>query len=322
MKEKSTLYFHSPCFDGIVSAVLTWDFLQSKLDWTDVNLRSVNYELKDRWLSSDLETPCAIVDFLYHPQAEFWADHHLTSFLTKNAREDYEHRQGQMLIYDDHAGSCAALLWRHLRDAFDYRNPRHEDLTRWAEKTDSASYDSVEEAIFPSSPALKISLSLVLGDHDGYSQKLVRDLRTKSLDAVANSPEVHFRFDRIQGSIKQGLDRFRQAARITPQDIVVFDVDTQGAFVSRYAPYYFFRQARYSVGIMRWAGGTKITAMRNPWHEFDSVPLGEICARFGGGGHRRVGSIMLQGEQIPDASTLLNRLLREIIEADRKLGSK
>jgi hypothetical protein len=311
------LYFHSPCLDGIVSAVLTWDFLESKFDWTDVHLRAVNYEIRDHWLSSDLQRPFAIVDFLYHPQADFWADHHVTTFLTKRARQDFESRRGKMLVYDDHAGSCAALLWEHLAKAFDHRNPRYAEMVQWAQKTDSAAYESVNEAIFPSSPALRISLSLVLGNQDDYSEKLAHALRFQRLETVAGSPEVRTRFDRIQASMKEGLDRFNQAARIDHDGIVVFDVDTEGTFISRYAPYYFFRDARYSAGIMRWPGGAKITAMRNPWREFESVSLGEICEKLGGGGHRRVGSIALYGERMADANRLLNQLLLEIREKDR-----
>lgn len=44
--------------------------------------------------------------------------------------------------------------------------------------------------------------------------------------------------------------------------------------------------------------GAKILVMRNPWLEFESVPLGEICARFGGGGHQRVGAVALKGERV------------------------
>ncbi len=319
MGQTGNLYFHSPCFDGIVSAVVTWDFLESKFDWTDVRLHAVNYEIKNHWLSSELQKPSAVVDFLYHPQTDFWADHHVTSFLTKSAREDFQHRHGKTLVYDDRAGSCAALLWAHLAAAFGHRNSRYAEMVQWAQKTDSAAYESVNEAIFPSSPALRISLSLVLGNQDDYSEKLTQALRVQSLEAVADSPEVVRRFDRIQASTKEGLDRFKQAARIDHDGIVVFDVGTEGTFVSRYAPYYFFREARYSAGIMRWPGGAKITAMRNPWREFESVPLGEICAKLGGGGHRRVGSIALYGERITDANRLLNQLLSEIREKDRNL---
>jgi hypothetical protein len=64
--------------------------------------------------------------------------------------------------------------------------------------------------------------------------------------------------------------------------------------VSRYAPYVAFPNAYYSVMCSHSAGVTKITAMRNPWIQFDSVPLGPLLAQFGGGGHDRVASVELR----------------------------
>jgi len=312
------LYFHSPCFDGIVSAVLAWDFLENKLGWTRLALHSVNYDLKGGWLSSTLEKPCAIVDFLYHPEAEFWADHHLTAFLSDDARRDFERRKGQTLIYDDRVGSCATLLWRHLAQAFGYRNSRYAELVTWAEKTDAARYESVAEAIFPSAPALKISLGLVFGNRQGHCETLVRALREQTLDQVAGLLEVQTRFARAQNLIKDGLSRFEESARLEEDGILVFDVDSSNTVISRYAPFYFYPAARYSAGIVRWKGGAKITAMRNPWREFESVPLGKICEQLGGGGHRRVGSVVLQGERAAEAPALLKRILSEIRREERE----
>ncbi len=107
----ATLYFHSPCFDGIVSAVLAWDFAEAVLKWKVGDLQPVNYQRRTSWLSQPLHQPCAVVDFLYHPQATFWADHHSTAFLTAEAEDDFEHRRSPYLIYDDAADACAKLLW-------------------------------------------------------------------------------------------------------------------------------------------------------------------------------------------------------------------
>ncbi len=319
MGEQGHLYFHSPCFDGIVSAVLAWDFLKARQEWSSPTLHSVNYDLREGWLSSTREKPCAIVDFLYHPDAEFWADHHLTTFLKEDARKHFEKRRHPLLIYDDRAGSCASLLWNHLASAFGYRNSPYGEMVRWAEKTDAARYESVSEAIFPSAPALRISLGLVLGDHEGYCARLVRALREMALREVAELPEVQARFERAQSLIRSGLDRFVKVARLEDDGIVVFDVDAEGTIISRYAPYYFFPGARYSAGILRWKGGAKVTVMRNPWREFESVSLGRICEEFGGGGHRRVGSVVLRGERIVEAPELLNRILSEIRREGREI---
>jgi nanoRNase/pAp phosphatase (c-di-AMP/oligoRNAs hydrolase) len=52
--------------------------------------------------------------------------------------------------------------------------------------------------------------------------------------------------------------------------------------------------------------------MRNPWREFPSVPLGDIFSRFGGGGHQRVGALILPTERIADARAILDQILFEL----------
>src|SRR5437870_4682611 len=136
------IYFHSPCFDGVVSAVLAWGFLEKTDGWVNPVLRMVNYGQRESWLSEGVEAPSAIVDFLYHPNAQFWADHHSTTFLTEAARRDFDTRQNQRLIYDRNAGSCAALLWDRLYKVFGHRDKRYQELVEWADKIDSARYSS------------------------------------------------------------------------------------------------------------------------------------------------------------------------------------
>src|SRR5258706_7178548 len=98
MNKESYLYFHSPCFDGIVSCVLAWDFLEATQAWSIREVHAVNYNERPTWLSRKLDSPCAVVDFLYHPEAQFWADHHATSFLNEEVKRDFEQRKSPWLI--------------------------------------------------------------------------------------------------------------------------------------------------------------------------------------------------------------------------------
>lgn len=312
MRNEAHLYFHSPCFDGIVSAVLAWDFLESFQGWRSLILHPVNYDLRESWLTSSPQRPCAIVDFLYHPEAEFWCDHHVTTFLDEDTRKDFERRASPKLVYDGRAGSCAGLLWDHLAKAFGHRSYQYADMVHWAEKIDSARYESVDEAILSRAPAIRISLALALKDRGRYCEELVRALRYKTMDEVADLPEVRTRFEQAQSLVQVGLDRFKKAAQLESDEIVVFDVEGRDAIISRYAPFYFFPHAQYSAGIVRWEGGAKITVMRNPWREFESAYLGKICEKLGGGGHQRVGSIVLHGEGASQAPYFLDRILSEI----------
>jgi hypothetical protein len=307
------LLFHSPCFDGIASAVVLADFLATR-GWEAIEFAPVNYHLRGTWLATPLPQPGAVVDFLYHPEAAYWADHHGTTFLTDTARADFQAKQPTpQLVYDTRAPSCAGLLWRHLQAAFKFRNPEREELVQWAEAIDAARYHSVEEVFAPRAPALRINASLTIPDDaDAYCVRLVKALQTQALAEVAELSEVRGRIDEALAGEWQALEAFFAGAQLTPDGIVVFDFEDPTGLGNRYAPYFFFPEARYSAGIVRQPDGVRVTTMRNPWREFDCAHLGRLCEGLGGGGHQRFGAVALPVEQSPQAAALLQRLVAGI----------
>ncbi len=82
--------------------------------------------------------------------------------------------------------------------------------------------------------------------------------------------------------------------------------------ISRYAPYYFQPEARYSITVVRSEGVIRITAMRNPWRKFRSIPLGRAFAKFGGGGHERVGAVQLPAGRRNRVRDVVKSLLSEM----------
>ncbi|HTM38410.1 MAG TPA: hypothetical protein VL156_16785 [Terriglobales bacterium] len=315
MMGKSTLYFHYPCFDGLVSAVLASEFLESSEGWQITDFEPVDYTVRDSWLSTDLKRPAAIVDFLYHPQAEFWADHHETSILSPSAREDFERRKQEPgILFDVRANSCASLLFRSLRRSLGHKQ-HLRDMVLWAEKIDAAKYSSVKEAILGDAPALRIARTLSAEDDTGqdYARFLLRRMRDHDLAHVADLKEVKDREDRIRRSILNGLESVRAKLRLEKGGIAVFDArPKRGQVISRYAPYYFEPRARYSIAVVRSDGGIRITAMRNPWRNFRSIPLGKTFAKFGGGGHERVGALQLPPSRRNRVRDVVNSLLSEM----------
>lgn len=306
------LLFHAPCFDGIASAVLTHDFLSSHAGWSEIALKGVGYKESRSWLRQRLGPRTAIVDFLYHPQAVFWADHHATPFLDEQTEKDFGARaKDACLAYDAAAPSCAVLIQRHLQRVFNYRNHRFDALVTWATKIDSADYGSPAEALSADIPAIRLNLSLAVSGPAGYPERLVRWLLEDDLDAVSRRPSVSKRVLRATRQFRAGLDRIGKAAVIR-DGIVVFDVNGSSAQVPRYGPYHFFPEARYSVGLVRRGREAKVTAMRNPWRQFESVPLGGVLARHGGGGHHRVASVLLTGNRAQKASMVLQDVVAEI----------
>ncbi len=312
MADALTLYLHFPCFDGVVSAVLAAEYMERQFGWKTAKIVPINYSGREAWAAQEIARPAAVVDFLYHPDADFWADHHQTTFLTPELEANFRRSGSPSLLYDAKASSCAEVIWRkfprHLRE------PRLKEMVDWARRIDGARYDSVEEAVLGNAPALRISFSFLRDSSAEYCSFLVESLRSKTLAEVAASPHVAECYRSVRKAIQSGQHLFKKAARLEKDGIVVFHVEETGkALLSRYAPYLVYPQALYSVGIMDTGKGAKITAMRNPWRRFKSVPLGEIFRQYGGGGHQRVASVLLKDAR--DATQTLGSILSDLRQA-------
>jgi hypothetical protein len=319
------LYFHSPCFDGIASAVLAWRFLETERGWPKPELVPVNYGRRSAWLSTSLDELSAVVDFHYHPKAQFWADHHQTTFLSKDAFANFAERSKPsphrekldlpLLVFQEKAASCAGLLWRHFGTGFRSSNPSYAELVRWADKIDAAAYDDPIEATEGDAPALQINGSLAVEAEGTYGPDLVRHLRESTIEEVALRPETQRRFHRFRDLSRRGLDAFNKGAELVDQTIVTFKYDThepRDMIVPRYAAYRWHPQARYSLVLAASPERVTIRANRNPWVHGGGVPLGHIFASAGGGGHQAVGAVVLEGESANGANEVFNDILTEI----------
>ena len=312
MPEALTVYLHFPCFDGVISAVLACEYLERKHGWKTGQIVPVNYSGREKWAARALDKPAAVVDFLYHPDADFWADHHQTTFLTTELEADYRQRSSANLLYDGIASSCAEVIWRKTYRLL--REPRFREMVEWARRIDGARYDSVKEAVLGDTPALRISFSFLRDSSPEYCRFLVEALRTKTLAEVAATPHVAQCYQHVRKAIQSGQQLFRKASRLEKDGIVVFNVQQTGdALMSRYAPYLAYPKARYSVGILDTGDGAKITAMRNPWRRFKSVPLGQIFSQYGGGGHQRIASVLLKDAR--QAKQTLGSILNDLRSA-------
>lgn len=315
-----SLFLHYPCFDGLVSAAITWDFLETQARWSIDHLEFVNYDRSPTWLDVSLPAATAVVDFLYHPDAEFWADHHGTTFVNAASRRDFECRKdNRFLLYDRLSSSCAMLLWKHLEDRSSDRG-RYDEMARWADRIDAARYDSVDDAIFGrSSAAMEINVSLSSNADQKYGEMLLRAMRSQDLDQIAALSEVQGRVDGIRARIERGLTLVRDSIQLDGGNIAVLDVEPpDDVTVNRYSPYVYFPNARYSVALTRSGSDAKLTAMRNPWRDFESIDLGAIVRNYGGGGHQRVGSVVIRSEDPRRPSDVLHHIVEAIRRCDRE----
>ncbi|MGH9644545.1 MAG: hypothetical protein ACRD3Q_19245, partial [Terriglobales bacterium] len=187
---------------------------------------------------------------------------------------------------------------------------RYGDMVAWAEKIDSAEYISVDEAILGDHPALKINVSLMSpSSNDDYSRWLVQQLRRLSLAEVAGLDEVRSRYSELRTRLRTSLRRMVGKVRLY-NGVATLDIRAgRNGVISRYAPYHFFPDAPYSISVVRNPDAIKITAMRNPWQDFRSVPLGKMFRKFGGGGHERVGAVVVKADDADRVKEIVDSVL-------------
>jgi hypothetical protein len=300
--------FHAPCFDGLVSAALATEAWRR--DGRRVELKPVGYAMKARWLDNPpTDGPFAVVDFLYHPDATWWADHHLTTFLNPPMHADFERRRGagEAVLWDPASPSCADLLWRSLGS-----EASRADLVNATIKTDQASYSSPEEAVFGDRPELRINRSLGVDPTHDYLVSLVEDLMVRDLADVAERADVAGRAGRADDASAEALTIVRRDVR-QHADVLVLEWSEERGPLNRYLPW-LVADGRYSVVLRRGRELAKLTVMRNPWRAFPSLPIGELLEPWGGGGHERVGSVILPQ---PDASRVAEAVVRELVKQER-----
>ena len=71
------IHYHRD-FDGMVSAAVLATALRAAEREREVRWSSVNYDRRANWEHFGEDQRFAIVDFHFHPRAEYWFDHHPT----------------------------------------------------------------------------------------------------------------------------------------------------------------------------------------------------------------------------------------------------
>ncbi len=316
--KSATIYLHFPCFDGIVSGALAVLFLGKLRGWRFDSINAVNYDLQANWLNTRLPQHSCVVDFLYHPEAEFWCDHHTTAFLNPTLRAGFGARQKTLQIYDPESRSSARLLWNRGAAAL-RRTGRLEEMVDWADKIDAADYEDVNQALFGTHPALQISRSLAVDADSKYCDLLVRTLCTSSMRDLAAHPEVQRRVVQADELNREGLNRLEKHIH-RHGNIAVFDVPTENVSINRYSAFYFHPDVQYSIGTFRFSDSITVRVSANPWRRFQSPNLGEMMRAAAetaglvsaGGGHARVGSLRLDKSSESAADQVVAYLIKKL----------
>ena len=312
----SKIYFHAPCFDGLISAVIAREYLTKTQNWVEPEMLPVTYHRDDWWLRQNLQGYSAVLDFMYHPDARFWVDHHGSTFKQtedlNEMRRHYENSRtdtSRTLVYDPTYPAGAKLLWDFIKgDVNDHE--RFAEMVRWATITDSATYETAQQAVFGEEPALRIASSLGTSIDDGRILDILKLLRTHTLDEAANEPIIAERFAANRPRVEHGIEALRKTMQIDgtigSAEMTIDDTLRPSVF----AGFLLAPEIKYMLTLTHGPKGHKVYASRNPWNGATKVHLGDLFETYGGGGHFGVGSYLYE----PEATSAATKMYREITE--------
>jgi hypothetical protein len=287
MSDPLRIHYHRD-FDGMVSAAVLAVILRETKGESPV-WSSVNYDQRERWSEFEAGKRFAIVDFHFHPRAEYWFDHHPTTFLGDELRAAYA--PSERWRWDERSPSCPPLILSHAREHWGYEAPpRFAEMAQWSDIVDAARYTSVEQAVFGEEPALRIARAFTVAPTVDWGDQLVDAMTTGDLESVASRPDVEKAHQRASRNRDRALEQFPPTVLNRRDGVILYDASSNQIRRERFAAFYHHPEMHYSVGVIPTRSGYHVSAGENPWNPPSAAAhIGEIMEGYGGGGHRAVG---------------------------------
>jgi hypothetical protein len=318
------VFYHDKCFDGACSASLFTRFHRECVS-ADAAYEYHGLVHRAGALFDESEftgDENVIVDFKYSasPRITWWFDHHLSAFLTPQDQENFKACQrdpacAARKFFDPTYTSCTSFLADIASTRFGFNTTPVADLIHWANIVDGALYESPEAAVEMAAPAMKLTLIIESTQDLEFIPRLIPLLTEMPLAEVLAQPFVAALLPPLLERHKEAIELIR--ARSEERDgTIFFDItDHLLEGFNKFIPYYLHPQATYSIGLSKSSFRTKVAVGSNPWTKADPakmVNLAQVCERYGGGGHARVGAISFPPDKADQARVAAAEIVAEL----------
>lgn len=319
------VFYHDNCFDGACSASLFTRFHRecigtaSAFEYQGLKHR-VGALFEEDWFLTDGDN--AIVDFKYSPSPKvtWWFDHHLSAFMS--AEDEAHFRKGQedgsetmRKFFDPTYTSCTGWIAHIASTKFGMDISPLAELIYWADIVDGAKYESATAAVEMAAPAMKLTMVIESAPESSLIHRIIPLLTSMSLEEVLSQPFIQERLGPLLAAHRASIELIRERSHLE-RSVITFDITDQPTEgYNKFIPYYLHPEGTYNVGLSKSTFRTKISVGTNPWTKkpvSELANLAEICERYGGGGHARVGAISFPVEKEDDARAAAAEIVREL----------
>lgn len=243
-----------------------------------------------------------------------WFDHHSS----EDERKEFGEFKGAS---DTSAPSAARVIFNYYGGKEKFADPHFIVLTRAVDKSDSANF-TVDEILEPNGwPLLSFIMDprTGLGRYKDYrisNYQLMMDMidycRTMTVEEILDLPDVQ---QRVKRYFEQD-DNFREMIlnnATTHGDVIVLDLrNTEEIFTgNRFLIYSLFPEQNISMQVM-WGLNRQnivITCGYSIINKTSKADVGSLMLKYGGGGHRKVGTCQVPAE---DADRAVQELIKLI----------
>jgi hypothetical protein len=218
MNSRFKIVYHRQCLDGVSSAALLSYFLE-KLGVKNITFKGLTYPLdKIWWRQLKIKNKnLAILDFVYHPKANIWVDHHEDPFIFKDWKLNFKPRF--FVFYKKEAPSTTGLLFNFLKENFRFN--LDEDWINYikiVDECDSARFKNLSKLFYTRN--LGYRLYFLLEEFKFLEKQLLRKLfRT---DVYIINKEIEPFYKKFLIKLKEAFRYFRSNLK-TEGSIVIFD---------------------------------------------------------------------------------------------------
>ena len=253
----------------------------------------------------------------YDPRVGLAFDHHESEMDRLKAQET-----GGKLIIDPNARSAARVVYDYYGGAKTF--PRvSEELMAAVDKGDSADF-TLDEILNPTGWVL---LHYLMDPRTGLGRfrqfrisnydlmmQLISFCMDHSVDEILELPDVKERVDLYFEQADMFKEQLKRIAKVYGK-VVVLDLRNEEVIHAgnRFMIYALYPETQISVHVA-WGFRKQNTAVmigKSIINKDSNVDIGELCLRYGGGGHRNAGTCQLENDvvdqQLPDIIEALNR---------------
>lgn len=320
--------YHDRCFDGACSAAVFTRFYRECVDaGATFEYGGLQHAAGGGFDEGALRgDENAVVDFKYtgSPKLTWWFDHHLSAFLTREDEAEFERYEEQVRtgaigrqqkFFDPTRPSCAGFIAEIARARFGMDTQPLAELLRWADIVDGAKYESAEAAVGMREPAMQLTLAIESSKDGATGRRLIPLLTEMPLEEVLREEFVQAEIGPLLEAHRASVALIEERAHVQ-NGVLTFDITDQPTEgYNKFVPYFVHPEATYAVGLSKSSFRVKIGVGTNPWTTLPAESLAnvaEICERYGGGGHARVGAVSFAPDDEEAARTAAGEIIAEL----------